>query len=281
MKKYFLPGLAAAGGLAGFALRAWQLSAAADPASGIFRSGHPATLALVLLSAAMALLFLLLVWHASCPEEGVFFCPSSFYMALMAAGGLLLLAAGGLELTQTLAAYQDLRAAALPEEPVPFPVLEVLCGVLCLPAGAGLLVFGRASYRGQDSTGRLLSSLAPGYLALALLIRYYVAHSSDPLLLRYSWSLLGWVSTLAALYAVASCCYRKPAPRAVLFFGGMAVFLQLTALADRPDRFQALCGMALILSLLAQSTALAQACFGPRMPSGAQEKEHLEPKNEE
>jgi len=57
MKKYFLPGLAAAGGLAGFALRAWQLSAAADPASGIFRSGHPATLALVLLSAAMALLF--------------------------------------------------------------------------------------------------------------------------------------------------------------------------------------------------------------------------------
>ena len=88
MKKYFLPGLAAAGGLAGFALRAWQLSAAADPASGIFRSGHPATLALVLLSAAMALLFLLLVWHASCPEEGVFFCPSSFYMALMAAGGI-------------------------------------------------------------------------------------------------------------------------------------------------------------------------------------------------
>lgn len=275
-KALILPVLSVLGGLAGFALRNWQLSAAVDPVSGILLPTHPATLGLLLLSAGAALLALLLPRRVRCPEgvENVFFCPHSLYMALTAAAGLLLLGTGGLGLLGTLRSYQDLMAvAAVAQERAPFPVLDALCGGLCLPAGVGILVFGRGNYRGTDSPGRLLSSLAPGYLALLLLIRFYVGHSSDPLLLRYAWPLLGWIATLLALYCVASCGYRGPAPRTTLFFSGAAVFLQLTSLADRPERFQVLCALALTLYLLAQSTALAQNCAAARMPPGAREND--------
>lgn len=262
-KELILPGLAVLGGGAGFALRSWQLAAAVDLESGIIQLTHPATLGLVLLSAVLALLFLLLPQKACGPEEAqtIFYYPSSLYMTCMAASGLLLLAAGGLGMVGTLSTYQDLRAAALPDEVVPFPVIELLCGGLCLPAGASVLLFGRANYREAASPYTPCSSLAPGYLALLLLIHYYVGHSSDPLLLRYAWPLLGWVTTLLALYSVSSCCYRKPAPRMTLFFSGAAVYLQLVSLADRPDLFQIISGMALTLYLLAQSAALAKNCL--------------------
>lgn len=275
MKKEILfPGLALLGGAAGFGLRHWQLSAAVDPQSGIIRFSHPATLGLVLLTALMVLAFLLLSQKAACPEElpTVFYCPDPLYMALMAAAGLLLLAAGGLGLMQTLSSYQSLRVSLPPEGIVSFPVMEVLCSALCLPAGASALVFGRYNYRGLSSPGYPLSSLAPGYLALLLLIGYYVDHSNDPLLLRYAWSLLGWVTTLLALYRIAGCCYRKAVPKSTLFFCGAAVYFQLVSLAGRPERGQLICTAALVLYLTAQSAALAHNGFGaPRMPSGAQE----------
>ena len=46
-KDIILPGLAVAGGAAGFALRKWQLSAAYHPETGLFTHGFPATLSLI------------------------------------------------------------------------------------------------------------------------------------------------------------------------------------------------------------------------------------------
>ena len=46
-KDIILPGLAVAGGAAGFALRKWQLSAAYHPETGLFTHGFPATYALL------------------------------------------------------------------------------------------------------------------------------------------------------------------------------------------------------------------------------------------
>ena len=273
-KALVLPALAVLGGLAGFALRTWQLSTAVDPQSGIIQSDHPATLGLLLLSALLALGFLVLSRSVPLPEPDAlpnpFYCPNSLYITAMSVSGLLLLAAGGLGLMNTFLDYQELQAQWVPDQPpVPFPAIAVLCGGLCLAAGASVLIFGRSNYRGLNASGWLIGSLPPGYLALLMLIDYYVAHSSDPLLLRYAWSLLGWVTTLVSLYAVSSCCYRKPAPRITLFFSGCAVYLQLLSLADRPESFQIMAIAALIFYLLAQSAALTQNCLAPRMPSGA------------
>ena len=224
-KALVLPALAVLGGLAGFALRTWQLSTAVDPQSGIIQSDHPATLGLLLLSALLALVLLVLSRSVPLPEPDAlpnpFYCPNSLYITAMSVSGLLLLAAGGLGLMNTFLDYQELQAQWVPDQPpVPFPAIAVLCGGLCLAAGASVLIFGRSNYRGLNASGWLIGSLPPGYLALLMLIDYYVAHSSDPLLLRYAWSLLGWVTTLVSLYAVSSCCYRKPAPRITLFFSG-------------------------------------------------------------
>lgn len=281
-KELVLPGLAVLGGAAGFALRLWQRSAAVDPWSGIVQLTHPATLGLIALSVLLALVLLVLVQKAGDPEEPArpFVCPSSVYMTLMASAGLLLLAAGGLGLMQTLSSYQQLRAEVPLDVPVAFPAMEALCAILCLPAGASALIFGRYNYRGTESPFYPLSSLAPGYLGLIQLIAFYVDHSNDPLLLRYVWSLLGWVTTLAALYLVSSCCFRRPAPRGTLFFSGAAVCLQLLSLADGPALNRSIVSMALALYLLAQSAALGRNSLGrPRMPSGAQENDRTE--NEE
>jgi len=270
-KEVLLPVLAAAGGLAGFALRTWQLSDAADPQSGILRLTHPATLALILLTALTALVLLVLSRTAVCPENlpNLFTCPSALYMTVTAASGFLLLLAGGLGLAQAF--FQDPQADALSDTGLVLPAVELLCGVLCFPAGVSVLVFGKHNYRGTDSARSPLSTLAPGYLALLLLIRHYVGHSNDPLLLRYAWSLLGWICTLLALYLIAGCCYRRPAPRRLLFFCGAAVYLQLLSLADRPAFPQSAAGIALVLYLLAQYAALARNTLGsPRMPFGAQ-----------
>ena len=98
-KALVLPALAVLGGLAGFALRTWQLSTAVDPQSGIIQSDHPATLGLLLLSALLALGFLVLSRSVPLPEPDAlpnpFYCPNSLYITAMSVSGLLLLAAGG------------------------------------------------------------------------------------------------------------------------------------------------------------------------------------------
>ena len=93
-KDIALPVLALAGGGACLALRRWQLAAALDPETELFRS-VPATPVLIGVLALLALLFLVLIQGGGKPEDypAAFRCPSSLYMTLVTAGSLLLLAA--------------------------------------------------------------------------------------------------------------------------------------------------------------------------------------------
>ena len=58
-KDLFLPGLAVAGGIAGFGVRRWQLASAYNPDTQLFSPGAAATWVLLALIAGLAAVFLL------------------------------------------------------------------------------------------------------------------------------------------------------------------------------------------------------------------------------
>ena len=151
-KDIALPVLALAGGGACLALRRWQLAAALDPETELFRS-VPATPVLIGVLALLALLFLVLIQGGGKPEDypAAFRCPSSLYMTLVTAGSLLLLAAAALGTLGFFRAFQLWRDGLGQG----LPVMELLAAVLCIPSAAALMILGRGHYRGRPA--RLLS----------------------------------------------------------------------------------------------------------------------------
>ena len=144
-KDIALPVLALAGGGACLALRRWQLAAALDPETELFRS-VPATPVLIGVLALLALLFLVLIQGGGKPEDypAAFRCPSSLYMTLVTAGSLLLLAAAALGTLGFFRAFQLWRDGLGQG----LPVMELLAAVLCIPSAAALMILGRGHYRG-------------------------------------------------------------------------------------------------------------------------------------
>ena len=247
-KDIALPVLALAGGGACLALRRWQLAAALDPETELFRS-VPATPVLIGVLALLALLFLVLIQGGGKPEDypAAFRCPSSLYMTLVTAGSLLLLAAAALGTLGFFRAFQLWRDGLGQG----LPVMELLAAVLCIPS------------------------------ALPWLVGIYQEYSRDPVVLRFADMILAVVCAVLALYFAASFAFRHPRPRLCLFFSLMGIVLNLEALANGQSLFFTALTAAAVLVLLAQSWALLRTCFGPawpeclledRMPSGALER---------
>lgn len=277
-KDIALPVLALAGGGACLALRRWQLAAALDPESELFRS-VPATPVLIGVLALLALLFLVLIQGGGKPEDypAAFRCPSSLYMTLVTAGSLLLLAAAALGTLGFFRAFQLWRDGLGQG----LPVMELLAAVLCIPSAAALMILGRGHYRGG------LPACYPGLTTLPGLRRPALAGRDLSGVLpgpggaavrRYD---LAVVCAVLALYFAASFAFRHPRPRLCLFFSLMGIVLNLEALANGQSLFFTALTAAAVLVLLAQSWALLRTCFGPawpeclledRMPSGALER---------
>ena len=277
-KDIALPVLALAGGGACLALRRWQLAAALDPETELFRS-VPATPVLIGVLALLALLFLVLIQGGGKPEDypAAFRCPSSLYMTLVTAGGLLLLAAAALGTLGFFRAFQLWRDGLGQG----LPVMELLAAVLCIPSAAALMILGRGHYRGGLPACYPGLTTLPGYAALPWLVGIYQEYSRDPVVLRFADMILAVVCAVLALYFAASFAFRHPRPRLCLFFSLMGIVLNLEALANGQSLFFTALTAAAVLVLLAQSWALLRTCFGPawpeclledRMPSGALER---------
>ena len=248
-KDIALPVLALAGGGACLALRRWQLAAALDPETELFRS-VPATPVLIGVLALLALLFLVLIQGGGKPEDypAAFRCPSSLYMTLVTAGSLLLLAAAALGTLGFFRAFQLWRDGLGQG----LPVMELLAAVLCIPSAAALMILGRGHYRGGLPACYPGLTTLPGYAALPWLVGIYQEYSRDPVVLRFA--------DMISL---------------------MGIVLNLEALANGQSLFFTALTAAAVLVLLAQSWALLRTCFGPawpeclledRMPSGALER---------
>lgn len=279
-KDILLPGLALAGGVLGFGLRLLQWSWAYDPGTQLFQSS-PVTLALLALTALLALLFLTPGKAAHTPDDYLpaFRCPSSLHMALMAAAAFLFFGAGVLGLLEGLEQLNLWRMGA-GSPMVTYPAALLLGAVLCFPAGLAVLLLGKAAYRGEVSTATSLLASFPPFAGLVWLFATHLAHGTDPVLMRYGF-LLGAAALLTlAHYDVAGWFFGHCCPRRTVFCALTGVVLALTSLADGPTRATALLTAAFSLSALAQSQALLRNLYGPawprrlreeRMPSGAED----------
>lgn len=278
-KDVALPALALAGGAAGFLVRLWQRAAAWDPSTHLFQSGAPATAALLALTAAVALAALLLSRGAALPEEEPargFFCPSSAYMTLAAAGAMALLAAAALGVPELVEDLQLWRANSR-THPMPLALGLTLAG--CAAGGIGGLVTGRNNYRGLWQPAQHWMTTLPAYAALMWLMELYQVYSREPVLLSAAYPLMAVVFLLLALYYQSAVFFGRPRPRRFFFCAVMGVFLGLTSLADGGSLFELALTAALVLCVLGAMAALGGNAFphsggrrvlrpdaGPRQP---------------
>lgn len=263
-KDIFLPALAVVGGGAGAALRYWQLATALDEQTMLFRSGAPATTALIALLVVLAAALLFLCRGGTAPQDyaQAFYCPCSGYMSVMAASGFLLFAAAALGLMASMQQYQlwDLGLTPTP------PVMMMLTAVLALPAGAAALLLGRGNYRVALPDHHPLLAALPAYALLAWIVTLYQDNSRQPEHFLFAVTLLGVICAELGLYCAACFAFGRPHPKACLFFSLMGVVLLLTSLADRPSFFYAVLSLGTVLLLLGQSYALLRSMFGPFWP---------------
>lgn len=272
-KDITLPALALAGGVAGFFLRRWQLASAYRAEEGLFVRGAPATYALLGFTALLAVLFLLLLREK---REGAddflpaFGSPSVGQMTLFAAAGILLFAAGGLGMQE---GFRELRLwqADPSMYQLSVPASRLLAGGLCVLAGFGTLLMGKMAYRWEmrDAACRLAS--VPALAGLVWLFSTHLEHGSEPVLMKYGFTLFAALALTLAHYYAAGFLYGKPRPRRTLFFALMGTALGITSLAGGPGLFHAAAAVAFSLSALALSMALLGGPWPERMPPAEEE----------
>lgn len=268
-KDIVMPVLALAGGGTGFALRRWQLDMAFRAETGLFTRGAPATAMLLGLCGLVlaGLLFLLVQGVHERPGDflSAFGCPQSGQMSALAAAGLLLMLSGAFGLREGYLRLALLRSG-LGSFSAAYPAATLVCALLCFPAGLGLLLLGQAAYRREVSAaaGRLASF--PALAALVWLFSTHLAHGSEPVLMRYGFTLAAASLLMLAHYCAAGFLFDRAMPRLGAFCGLSGAALGLISLADGPDLFTAALTLALSLSALALARVLLRGMFGPPWP---------------
>ena len=267
-KDITLPALALAGGAAGFFLRRWQLNSAYRPDTGLFVHGAPATYALWGLTALLVVLFLLLLRKK---QKGLddflpaFASLEAGQMVLFAAAWILLLAAGGMGM---LDGFQAIRqwGTAPDSYQLSFPFAMLLTGALCIAAGFGVLGIGQMAYRGNLIEKNCFLVPFPALAALVWLFSTHLKHGTEPVLMKYVFTLFAALFFTLAHYYAAGFLYGRPRPRLTAFCALMGTTVGIISLADRLDRFTAIATVAFTLSALALARALLGGPWPERMP---------------
>lgn len=278
-KDIVLPALALAGGVAGFLLRRWQLASAYVPETGLFIHGAPATFALLGLVGLLALAFALGVQgDKEGPEDFLpaFGCPDTGQMTVLTAAGLLMMLSGAWGLWRSMDAIQQWQTGS-EEYQLSAVAAWLVAAALCLPAGNGVLLMGRAAYRDDLDDWACRLSPFPALAGLVWLFAAHLRHGVEPVLMKYGFGLLAVLLLTLAHYYIAAFLYGRPRRRRTAFLALMGAAVGIVSLADRPDLFTAAATLAFSLSALALGRALLRNTFGPPWP----EAERMPPQEED
>lgn len=296
-KEFLLPALALGGGLAGLALRLWELSSAFEADTGLPVSGAPATLVLAGFSAAVLLALVLLCRGTGQGFQGSYdeafqAAGSTPYLTvmvaaafLMAGSGVLLLAQAGGVLSESLAASvgTGLGLSGL------FQLLlsvgrELLLAILALASAASLFLLGKNNYKGEGKGERSGCLLTPAYTACVWLIVSYLDHSGDPIVLDYVYQLFAVVAAVLGSYFLAGFGYQRPKGFPAAFFSLAAMYFCLVTLADRHTPAELLLYVGYFLYFAGSVHVLLAHLarpLGPRMPGGKRLAPTEKPLNQE
>ena len=216
-----LPLLAAVGGVGGFFLRRWELVAAFEE-NGLAIPGTPATIALIVLSAVLALAFALLCRgskHQLTDYRGAFSAPNNWaYLAAAALAAACLLFSGLFGIKAEL----DSGAPGL---------LRLLLGGMCLVSFACILTVAMNNFRAKGRQYSL-ALLLPAYTGCLWLVTAYQRRAADPAVLDYVYELFAILCTLLGLYFSAGFSYGRTKVWRCSFFCLLSVYFSIVTLAD-------------------------------------------------
>ena len=225
-KELVVPAVAVAGGAAGFCLRRWELATAFEVDTGLPIAGMPATTALIVLSAAMALLLALL-----CRSKYPVF--SSYEQAFQRRGNTLY------AMALVLSAFLLLASAALilwdfvqGENRV---YTRLLVAVLAVVSCLCILQTAKAGLKGESKGRYNFALLMPAYTCCVWLIAAYQVRAGDPVQLDYVYELFAIIASLLGLYFNAGFSFERGKPFRAGFFSLLGVYFSLVTLADSHD----------------------------------------------
>jgi hypothetical protein len=252
----FLPLLTTAAGLAGALIRRYELQHAFESDTGLALSGYPASVVLLLLSAAVILFVLFLSGGRSAigalsyrdafrtTEAGSFaaIVLSSLFLFGSAASGAMLYLSG----TETR-------------------VSRLLLFAFTAISGACILVTGLRTYRDKNTEQSGILLLVPAFFACLWLVLVYQTNAADPVLLHYIYELLAVVFAVLGLYSIAGFGFGRGRVKRTAFYCLLGEYFSLVTLADGHSLpfylLYAFSALYLVLSaaLLLKNSAQAQA----------------------
>lgn len=237
MGKKIPPILAVAGGVVGFALRKWQLTAGFEAGTGLAIPGAPSALALVAWTAFIALAVSILGWNNKGRQswEKAFSAGkgNAIYITAVVLGAFLLLASAGAEAAAWwanpgIALYEgQSRLAQMAAKAL--PPLRILLGLGALPC---VILWSREVYTGGEKGKESLCLLELCLLFCVWLISDYQRRASDPVVMDYLYEVFVIVCSLLSLYYLAGYSFQTGKPRRTVFFCLMGAYFALVTLAD-------------------------------------------------
>lgn len=265
-----LPAAAMVGGAAGFVLRLRQWAQAYDPQQERFAHASGLTIGLVLILAVFAAMFLLAAFQCvprgrAVPDR----CGDPIYMMLMAAAGFVFFGAGVLGLLEGMEQLQLWRAG-LSSVASSYPIALLLCGGLCLLAGAAVLFTGKAVYRPAPGKGASLSVVLPSFPLLVWIFASHQANATNPIFISYGVYLTAAVLLTLANYDAAGAFHNQAHPRRMCFCTLMGCTLAVVSLADGLTWFQIAIAAAAALTALGHLYAMLAPESGCAAPEASE-----------
>lgn len=226
-QKSLIPGLAAAGGIAAFALRLAQNKTGFEEDTGLAIPGHFAGRALPVLFLLLAAALFLLTRKLPKTVESASF-PAAFpvgeatELMLPVMGVFLMAISGGLEAAMGLGLFPG----ALFD-----PRRHLLLGAFAIVSAAGLF-FGIVACRRCQEDFKPAALLPVSVMLVVRLVLTYRTSSTDPALAAYYVELLAIVFLTLAFFHLAGFAFGDAHPRRFTFSAAMAVVFALAAAAE-------------------------------------------------
>ena len=245
-----LPLLAIVGGTAGVHLRRWELSSSFNE-EALPMPGAPATVALIVLSAILALIFLLFCLcnrNKTATLGKAFSCSGNWaylIFCLLAAALLPAAAAAGLWAEFTAWAPNYLR---------------VFLWILCIPSGICIAVTGFRNFRALPHSYSLVT-LLPSFTGCIWLISACQTLSANPVALDYVYELFAIICTLLSLYFTASLSFVRTKVWPYVLFSLLGLYFSMVTLADQHDSASVLLLSFAIVHQLIHVTVLLRRTF--------------------
>lgn len=268
-KEIILPAVAWLGGIAGFALRAWELATAYDPQMHLMQDG-PVTWLLCALEAALVLGFAVacrgMNRKGRDPRQWMY-APHSGYISVIVCAAFVLMASALVGVWQQSGLF--------------FQDKLFLCSyVLSLLGGVCLLMAGQSVYRGLWTKHTPLTFMGPSLCTLVWAVAGYQSNARQPETGLFVWQVLSAVAVVLAIYGMVTLAVGKGGARRTCVFNLAGISLSLTALADGYDVAYVLMIVFALLTMTAQSWMLLRSAYGEpwpnRMPQGTDEGEQAQ-----